>query len=125
MNEPKRRGRPPKESMETEKTVTQPEMTKEAHYMGVAEKVRVFQERVFAAQVAINSGEDPEQWLEADEDVIKYFNRRGLKPGSFFTYGNPAVYVCRAGEREKIQDSLGRSMEDILHGKSTLDTSPH
>jgi hypothetical protein len=121
MTETKRRGRPPKEIME----VKQPEMTRDAHYTGIAEKIREFQDRAFAAQVAINSGEDPEQWLEVDEDVVNYFNRRGLKPGGFFTYGNPAVYVCRKGDKEKIQANLGKSMEEVLHGHSKLDSSAY
>lgn len=72
------------------------------------ETVSLFLDKVAVAQA------NGEEWVETTPEIIKHYNRNGLKGSKFFIF--QGIKVCEYGQSEKIEDENNTQLDVKLFG---------
>lgn len=80
------------------------------------ETTREFLERLDVAK------REGEEFIEASDDIISFYNRRGLNGGKYFIMEGIKVYPI--GKMDEITAKEDESMEQRMHGNSKITEGP-
>jgi len=69
-------------------------------------------ESVYAFEVRARIAAGQQEYIEADDYIIRYFQPKGLGPSGFFTYAG--LKVCPIGKSEEIARKEQVSMHELL-----------
>lgn len=73
------------------------------------ETISMFKDKIDNAKIV------GDEYVETSEEIIKYFNPRGLNGADYFFY--QGIKVCLPGKIEEIQARESRDLQDEVFGK--------
>lgn len=74
------------------------------------ETLATFEARISEAQMA------GDEWIETTDEILKFFNRKGMNGAKYFVY--KGIKVCLKGEREEIEKECDEPLSRKLFGSS-------
>lgn len=83
--------------------------------MNIPERPEILQTLGEFEGIVAHALHEGEEWVETTPEIVKYFNRNGLKGADYFIY--KGIKVCEYGKREAIVDHENEQMDYRLHGK--------